>query len=240
MKQCPVCKTTYTDETLRFCLNDGTNLVSLPDVAETVQMSFDKNPVRINIPPDSTPTVFTPPISNQPVKKGVSPAVVGILVGLLVIMIIGFAAFAAYVAFKSDDDKNTIVANSTKPTPTASQTATPDDQNAELKEKLANLEKQVQDQKNRKNKTTVETFSTPQSSTITTARVNSPGDGFLALRTEPSSETGERITKIPHGATVTVVGCPRPSNVGKMRGRWCQITYNGQSGWAFDAFMIFN
>lgn len=237
MKQCPVCKTTYTDETLRFCLNDGTNLVTSNDeVAATVQMSFDKNPVRINVPPDSTPTVFTPPISNQPVKKGVSPMIVGVLVSLLILVIIGFAGFAAYVALKPGDKSEAIV--TTSPTPKISPTVTPDDQTAELKEKLANLEKQVQDQKNQKNPTPGENYSPPKTST-TTARVNSPGDGFLALRTEPNSETGERITKIPHGATVTVISCPKPSNVGKMRGRWCQVIYNGQQGWAFDAFMVF-
>lgn len=237
MKQCPVCKTNYDDETLRFCLNDGTGLVTSNDVAETVQMSFDNNPVRINIPPDSTPTVFTPSISNPPVNKGVSPIIVGILVSLLVLVIIGFAGFAAYISLKPGDKSDAVVTAS--PTPKVSPTATPDDQTAELKEKLANLEKQVQDQKNQKKTTPNETYSTPNSSATTTAKANSPGDGFLALRSEPNSETGYRITKIPHGATITVLGCPKPSNVGKMRGRWCQVVYNGQSGWAFDAFLVF-
>ena len=236
MKQCPVCKTTYTDDSLKFCLADGANLTSLSEPAETVQMSFDKNPMRINVPPDSVPTIFTPPISNPPVKKGVSPIIVGVLGVLLLLVVVGFAGFAAYIALKPNDKTDAVVTVS--PTPKVSPTTTPEDQTAELKEKLANLEKQVQDQKNQKNTTPVETFSTPKPS-ATTARANSPGDGFLALRSEPNSETGYRITKIPHGATVTVLSCPKPSNVGKMRGRWCQVIYNGQSGWAFDAFMIF-
>lgn len=236
MKQCPVCKTTYTDESLKFCLADGANLISLSEPAETVQMSFGNNPMRINVAPDSSPTIFTPPISNQPIKKGVSPIVVGVLGFLLLLVVVGFAGFVGYIMLQPSDKKET--AANVSPTPRVSQTSTPDDQTAELKEKLANLERQVQDQKNPKNSTPVETYSTPKPS-ATTARVNSPGDGFLALRSEPNSETGFRITKIPHGATVTVLNCPRPSNVGKMRGRWCQVIYNGQSGWAFDAFMIF-
>ncbi|MBA3633080.1 MAG: hypothetical protein H0W58_09790 [Acidobacteria bacterium] len=48
-----------------------------------------------------------------------------------------------------------------------------------------------------------------------------------------------RIAKIPHGATVTVLGCPKPSNSGETTGRWHQVICNGQSSWAFDAFMIF-
>lgn len=236
MKQCPVCKTTYTDESLKFCLADGTSLTFLSEPAETVQMSFDKSPMRINVPPDSAPTVFaSPPISNQPIKKGVSPIIVGVLVGLLLLVAVGFIGVIGYFSFKSTDDKNSVPS----PTPTAKITPTPNDETAELKEKLANLEKQVQTQKNQKNTTPVETFSTPQPS-ATTARANSPRDGFLALRSEPNSETGYRITKIPHGANLTVLGCPKPSNIGKIAGRWCQVVYNGQSGWAFDAFMIFN
>ena len=237
MKQCPVCKTTYTDETLSFCLTDGAKLVSLPDAAETVRMSFGNDPVRINVPPDSSPTVFTPPISGNPPKKGINPIVVAALVGVLLLFAIGFIGVIGYFSLKSTGNDNIAVSS---PTPAAKSTPTPtsDDETAELKEKLANLEKQVRDRKNPKNTSSVETYSTPELS-VTTARANSPRDGFLALRSEPDSETGYRIMKIPHGASLTVLGCPKPSNVGKMRGRWCQVIYNGQSGWAFDAFMIF-
>ncbi|MDQ3179074.1 MAG: hypothetical protein M3Q33_01000, partial [Acidobacteriota bacterium] len=171
MKQCPVCKTNYSDETMSFCLTDGANLVSLPDAAETVRMSFSNNPLRINVPPESSPTVFTPPKSNQPVKKGVSPIIVGVLGFLLLLVVVGFAGLIAFIALKPSDKKDTIA--SVSPNPTVSQTPTPDDRTDELKEKLAILEKQVQDQKNRKNTTSVETFQTLQSS-ATTARANSP------------------------------------------------------------------
>ena len=72
-----------------------------------------------------------------------------------------------------------------------------------------------------------------------TARVDSPGDGFLALRKLPHSEIGERIAKIPHGATVEVGVCGpvvRPVN---RAGRWCQASYNGQTGWVFDAYLVY-
>ena len=35
-----------------------------------------------------------------------------------------------------------------------------------------------------------------------TARVDSPGDGFLALRAVPDARSGEPLAKIPHGTTV--------------------------------------
>ena len=240
MKQCPNCQTTYTDDALRFCLADGATLVSASNEAETVRIPFNKNPARVDVPPDSAPTVFTPPISAaQSKSKGAGLIIAGVLGVLLLFLLIG--GVAAFLLLRSSDDKKAIVASPlASASPVASPTAAPVDETAALKEKLANLEKQVGDQNNRKLPAAAppETFSPPKQSP-TTARANSPRDGFLALRSEPNSETGSRIAKIPHGATLTVLGCPKSSNVGKMTGRWCQVIYNGQSGWAFDAFMIF-
>jgi hypothetical protein len=244
MKQCPNCQTTYTDDALRFCLADGTALVPAPNEAETVRIPFNKNPVRVDVPPDSAPTVFTlPPVSSaQPKSKGAGLIVGGVLGVLLLFLLIG--GVAAFVLLRSSNDKK---ANVASPSPLASPTvapfvpptAAPIDETASLKEKLANLEKQVRDQSNRKLPAAPPETSSPPKQAPTTARANSPRDGFLALRSEPNSETGSRIAKIPHGATLTVLDCPKLSNVGKMSGRWCQVIYNGQSGWAFDAFMIF-
>jgi len=238
MKQCPNCKTTYTDDSLQFCLNDGANLIFAAGggAAETVQMPFGGGePMRINVPPDSVPTVYvkSPVAQNQPAKKGFGLIVAGIL-GLLLFLTI--AGFAAFMLLRRDGGKNIIAAAS--PSPTVSQTATPTDETAKLKEEMANLKKQLENQKNQKSNSPVETVSPPNRKN-TTARINSPSDGFLALRSEPSSESGYRIMMMSHGATIQVLGCPKPSNVGKMPGRWCQVVYEGQTGWAFDAFMIF-
>ena len=240
MKQCPTCKTTYTDDSLQFCLSDGANLISLPDAAETVQMSYGNQPMQINIPNDSVPTVFaSPPVSQpQQAKKGMGLVVAGIFGIFLLLAIIGLAG--TFLFLRQGDDQNQVAATSPTPTasPAKSPTATPDNETERLKQEMANLKKQLEDQKNQKpNVPTVSTA--PPNQKGTTARANSPNDGFLALRSEPDSETGYRITKIPHGATLTVLGCPKPSNVGKMPGRWCQVVYDGQTGWAFDAFMTF-
>jgi len=233
MKQCPNCKTAYADDSMSFCLNDGANLIRVPEAAETVQMSFDKNPARVNVAPDSVPTYFSPPIPQLPPKNGVSPIIVGVL-GLLLLLAIG--GFTAFVLLRPTGDKNPVAAVS--PNQTVSPTAAPNDETAKLKEEMANLQKQIQDRKNQKPNAPAETFSSPKEEQ-TTARANSPRDGFLALRSEPNSETGYRVAKIPHGAALTVIACPKASNIGKMAGRWCQVIYNGQSGWAFDAFMTF-
>jgi hypothetical protein len=79
----------------------------------------------------------------------------------------------------------------------------------------------------------------PQS-LVSSARVDSPNDGFLALRTEPTTRTGARIMKIPQGEKVSVTRCGGYITSGDRRGRWCWVTYKGTSGWAFDAFLIYD
>lgn len=67
-----------------------------------------------------------------------------------------------------------------------------------------------------------------------TGRVHTPGDGFLALRSEPTIRSGRRILKIPHGTLVTLGECvSRPSD-----GRWCRTSYKGQRGWVFDRYLV--
>ena len=252
MKQCPNCKTTYTDDSLQFCLSDGAHLLSSSNDEKTVQMSFGSEPMRVNIPPDSAPTIFAqslPVVQNQSSKKGLGLLLGG---GFALLLLLIAAGIGAFIFLRQPDNKTTVAAVSPTPTfstnvsPTATQnvapTAAPNDETAKLKEEMANLKKQIENQKNTKQNLTVATVSPPQPTSPQngrTARANSPGDGFLALRSEPNSESGYRITQIPHGAELTVLGCPKPSNVGKMAGRWCQVIYNGQSGWAFDGFMKF-
>lgn len=239
MKQCPKCKTTYTDDSLQFCLSDGANLIFAPEAAETVQMSYGNQPMQINIPPDSAPTVFAqPPVSqNQPAKKIMGLIVAGIFGFFLLLAIIGLAGTFFFI--RQGDNQNPVAAASPTPanSPVKSPTATPDNETERLKAEMANLKKQLEDQKNQK--PNVPAVTTPPNQKARTARANSPNDGFLALRSEPNSETGYRIAKIPHGDSITVLDCPKASNVGKMPGRWCQVVYEGQTGWAFDAFMSF-
>lgn len=239
MKQCPNCKTSYTDDSLQFCLADGTNLIFVSTAAETVRMSFGNEPMRVNIPSDSVQTVFaSPPVSqNQPVKKGSGLIIAGVL-GVLLILAAGGLAAAIFL-YRQNADQKTIVAASPTPvnSPAKSPAATPDAETERLREEMADLKKQLEDQKKQKPNAPVITATPARKGTI--ARVNSPNDGFLALRSEPNSETGYRITKIPHGAALSVFSCSKPTSIGKTTGRWCQVIYNNQAGWAFDAFMTF-
>jgi ketosteroid isomerase-like protein len=62
MKKCPTCNIAYTDDTLQFCLQDGTPLTFMQTAAPTVQWSEPETVVRPraeNPPPNQTPQ--TPP-----------------------------------------------------------------------------------------------------------------------------------------------------------------------------------
>lgn len=122
------------------------------------------------------------------------------------------------------------------PQATAVPQATPDQENALLLQKLAELEKKIDDQKK-----AGKTVQPPViNSGGSTAWVNSPGDGFLALRSEPNSNLGYRILQIPHGANVRVHSCQSYSqNIGGRTGRWCRVSYGGTTGWAFDGWLVY-
>src|SRR6266487_2393824 len=44
MKQCPLCNRAYTDDSLKFCLDDGSILVTVPDAEATVVRPRQANP----------------------------------------------------------------------------------------------------------------------------------------------------------------------------------------------------
>lgn len=63
--------------------------------------------------------------------------------------------------------------------------------------------------------------------------VNTPGDGFLALRSEPTTKSGRRLAKIPHGTMLQLGVCqPTPS------GSWCQTSFQGLTGWVLDRYVV--
>lgn len=120
-------------------------------------------------------------------------------------------------------------------------------ENEKLKEKIAELEKAKLEKKIEDLETDVENQKkrTPtKAKTVSPrvpkgfVRVNTPGDGYLALRTAPSSVRGQRILKIPHGTLITVYNCGGITITSGSRGRWCQTVYEDNQGWVFDAYLI--
>ncbi len=128
--------------------------------------------------------------------------------------------------------------SSPTPQPPAAQSPTPDDENAKLKEKLEELEKKMEEKQ--KALPPVKPTVPIIKGSGTNARVSSPGDGFLALRSDPSSDVGYRILQIPHGSSVKILGCQGfTQRVGGRNGRWCRVGYEGYTGWAFDGWLIY-
>ncbi len=244
MKQCPSCRTTYTDVTLSFCLADGTPLIDVPEES-TVARSGRGEPMRVEIGQETARPIFIPN-PTPPAQTGSNTMKIVFVAGLLgAMMLIGVIGAGALIYYNRDTRtarvENTNI-NGAKPTrSTEPQAEPPSDQTNSLRDQIANLEKRLNEQKKGTSGANVQSPIPPANpSTMTTvAKANSPGDGFLALRSLPNSEAGERITKIPHGATVMVGACGPVIRPIRRSGRWCQASYNGQTGWVFDSFLTY-
>jgi hypothetical protein len=72
MKRCPTCQSTYTDDALRFCLQDGTPLVSvtgLPDIEKTLRIDSAE---RRGDEPPPTEILSAPVLPSVPAKSPVT------------------------------------------------------------------------------------------------------------------------------------------------------------------------
>jgi hypothetical protein len=237
MKQCPKCRTTYTDESLRFCLADGTPLESVSDSVPTYYPG-KTDQIRIDVPPTQAARFSPMPVAERPS----SGRWVKIVIGVLLVGILGIAAVAivgALIYFNSAH-RETAAAEKT-PTPTATPAQTPDKEKQKLEDELANLQRRLDEEKkpSANTKPTPATADSDETKTYTSrATVNSPSDGFLALRSLPDANYGERIAKIPHGSTVDVISCADDQvTIGSHTGHWCLITYQSNAGFVFDAFL---
>ncbi|MEP6947420.1 MAG: SH3 domain-containing protein [Acidobacteriota bacterium] len=249
MKQCPKCGTTYTDSSLTYCLADG---AVLADNAEADTFTRGSNAagkahaqMRVMVPQNNPGQAYIQPPA--PVESGSWLKII-LLVGLILGMLLVAAGVAGALLYFNKDSRRSAInssnAGTDRPTPTP--TPTPNSNvavNAEsekLRDQIANLEKRLDEQKNTSHPATVAPAAPDQPTTTSgTAKVNSPGDGFLAMRTLPSSDVGDRVQQIPNGSLVTVGGCLPRSRVGGKAGRWCRASYNGYSGWVFDAWLSY-
>ena len=233
MKQCPSCGTTYTDASLRYCLSDGAALSDMSAAEEATVVRRSGEPMRVDIP--QTQPIVAPP-TMQPPPAGGSGTLLKVVIGLLVLALLAVVGLGlAGVLWFSSGGGETGLANVNSNKAAASPSPLPSvDETDELRKQIADLEKKLNGQKNSNSPADIP-LTLPNQTSTRSARVTSPGDGFLALRTYPSSSVGDRLLKIPHGASVTVGGCLAPSG----GGRWCRASYNGYSGWVFDKYLIY-
>jgi hypothetical protein len=197
--------------------------------------------MRVEIPQDMPKTTYAA-VPPPPAGSGTSWLKIFVVVGLVIIMFVVAAGIAGALIYFNKDARSTATNNANKeanrptPTPTAANSETD-----KLRDQIANLEKRLNEQKNSNTTIDLTTPAPPDqpSVTSTTATVNSPGDGFLALRSLPNSDLGERILQIPHGATVKINGCLARTRIGNKTGRWCRASYGSYNGWVFDAWLTY-
>lgn len=128
MKYCPNCQTRYTDDTLRFCLQDGAPLIAETDAAvpPTVQLSETETetlvsprpvePLRFDLPEQTResqpnePPFSPPPVDAPPKKSKVLPLV--LLTAFVTLLLLGAGVAATLIYLKNnraDTAKNTAV-----------------------------------------------------------------------------------------------------------------------------------
>jgi hypothetical protein len=106
MKRCPTCNKTFTDQSLSYCVEDGTPLVSVYDdddeLTEVGKSGW--------VPPAYQPPSYTPPGSSEQQRR-TWPWVVGII-GLLVLALAGFTVAAMVLLPRMVKKPPIIVSNS--------------------------------------------------------------------------------------------------------------------------------
>ena len=233
MKQCPSCRTTYTDDTLTFCLSDGTRLIDVPDEEPTVVRDRKAASGRDDSAPTSaSPGRRTPEHVAPRSSRWVKIAAAVVFAGIAGLAILGVGGAILYYQLGPNSRRST--PTPTIPTPPA--TATPDREKERLRDEIANIRKRLEEAN--KNSTNGTNDPDDERGSSITATVNSPNDGFLALRSEPDSEHGDRVAKIPDGAEIEILRCAASSvTIAGRSGRWCYVRFDGQTGWVFDAWL---
>ncbi|HJS51890.1 MAG TPA: hypothetical protein VJ781_08325 [Pyrinomonadaceae bacterium] len=261
MKQCPVCKRSYADDTLRFCLEDGTELNVVVDERTVARPGGDDphrtekfpaavtnavhNAVRVDIPPTGS---TSPGIPTQPATRRsfVLPVLVAI-VAVAGIVVIAGAGLLGVLYYTGSRGSNTVDSRSPTPVPSFSPADSPyeialdpNDENQKLEDKIKELQKKIEEASKTGSDTEIPWDPDDLPNVGRKGKVNSPGDGFLALRNLPSTEIGSLIAKIPHGTTISVLLCSEQSvTIDSRTGHWCMVTYNNKTGWVFDAWLEF-
>lgn len=116
MKTCPKCNTQYTDDTLSFCLNDGTPLTGAATDSPTVVLNDSETVVRGSGADwqQSQATHYIPqqqiPPQQPPTSGGRSPMLIVAIAALVLLAVVGVAAVGGFIYFNSSGS-NTAVTN---------------------------------------------------------------------------------------------------------------------------------
>lgn len=129
MKICPFCQTTYTDNTLQYCLQDGNLLADYNKTQDWSEPETVISPRRETIPvnrPSETNTTRITQISEEEPKSGSFKVILLTMLGMLVLF--GLGGLGAWMYWRNSGGKEVAVninANSATPKPSPTKTATP-------------------------------------------------------------------------------------------------------------------
>ena len=122
MKQCPTCQSQYTDDTLQFCLQDGSPLSfvagSTAAYGEQETVVAGRPSERISTPPLTNPTDWNPDqfqsnAATRPAEKKSSATVAVFLTAFVMLLLFSFVGIGAWLYFRGatpDDDGNLFIA----------------------------------------------------------------------------------------------------------------------------------
>ena len=124
MKICPICQTIYADESLRFCLQDGTGLREYSEVAPTQDWSEKETVVRQKpVTTDWEPVRKTADATLAPEPKA-SRTLLTIIVTIAAMSLLFGGIIIGWFVLKDDGSKNKVVTG-ISPTKKTSRTPTP-------------------------------------------------------------------------------------------------------------------
>jgi hypothetical protein len=113
MKYCPICQTTYTDESLRFCLQDGTVLRSYAEGSLMPTQDFSEQETVARQTPDTSDWEQTPVTrlaAIQPEeKKSNTPLIVILTASVMLILFGGIVGIWLLLGGGSDYEKSSNV-----------------------------------------------------------------------------------------------------------------------------------
>lgn len=216
MKQCPQCGQTFEDG-LAFCQRDGAPLrAAAPPPIPPPATGYGAPPTGYGPPPGGygpapgAPPPYAPPAYAAPPRKGFTPTQALLGGGMLLLA----GGGAAYFFLRG---------NATPKTATAAPAA---DTTAAVAAQAPAYD------------AASGASSSTTGASIGTRYADSPRDGFVALRSTPSTTSGTRLLQIPHGEEVEVLHENGPAGrVSGRDGRWIQVRYRGTVGWAFSGFL---
>ena len=250
MTRCPACGR-RDDAGALFCPADGTALVAdgggpppgeaapretasgAPTPGDALSASGELD--RLLSLPDAAPVPALPPAVPPEVSPAAAaPRRLGGVVAVLVALVVGMGALVLW-------QQRTAAAAAEVRASTAEAEAASARRDAGAQAEAAQIERDASDAADaaradaERQQAAARAFDAGYTATVW---ANSPGDGFLALRSGPTTASGTRLLKIPHGDALALGGCLEPTTSPDGRyGAWCRARYAGTDGWVFDAFV---